>query len=220
MNEDLIKSLAALIDESLVEIEELKKSDRFSASEIKLGEDKSGVADKDKNGSLGKEEDCAEKAEDDEEDEDKKKKEKDKMDKAEGKNSEADPDAGKHKADADAPLAKSEDLAKSEERLGTLMKSYIDDRVSPLEGKLESIVQTLKELAEAPVAPRGASYKNFAVLAKSEEAPEQLNKAQILDKLFELKKSDSKSVTTDDIISAEIGTNHDLGRIAAKYKLI
>ena len=36
MNEEMMKSLVALIDESLAEIEELKKSDRFSASEVKI----------------------------------------------------------------------------------------------------------------------------------------------------------------------------------------
>ena len=60
MTTKLSKSLADLIDETLAEIEELKKSDRFSAEEIELG-------DKSAQGGLSKEE--AEKAED-EEDED------------------------------------------------------------------------------------------------------------------------------------------------------
>ncbi len=85
-----MKSLVDLIDESLAEIEELKKSDRFSASEITLGDSDSGVKGKDKNGSLGKED--AEKADDDAEKAD------DDMDKGEGKNRESDPNGGNHKA--------------------------------------------------------------------------------------------------------------------------
>ena len=105
MNEELVKNLASLIDESLAELEELKKSDRFSASEIKLGGPGSGIAGKDPQGGLGKEEDKDDEDEDeDEEDEDKKPD----MDKAEGKNSEADPNAGKHKMDKAEEAAKAE----------------------------------------------------------------------------------------------------------------
>lgn len=90
MNEEMMKSLASLIDESLAELEELKKSDRFSASEIKLDGPGSGIAGKDPNGSMGKDED----KEDDEEDEDED--EEDTAEKAEGKNREADPNGGHH----------------------------------------------------------------------------------------------------------------------------
>lgn len=124
MNGELMKSLVDLIDESLAEIEELKKSDRFSASEITMG-DSEGLAGKDKNGSMGKED--AEKADEDdsetkkgrqpqeegdtEEDHDKKKKkDDDDMDKADGKNSEADPNAGHHQA-----VSKEEDAEKAED---------------------------------------------------------------------------------------------------------
>ena len=41
-NEEMVKSLTSLIDETLEEIEEIKKS-KFAASEISLGDDKSGV---------------------------------------------------------------------------------------------------------------------------------------------------------------------------------
>jgi len=68
MNEEMLKSLTSLIDESLAELEELKKSDRFSASEIKLDGPGSGIAGKDPQGSLGKEED-EKKEDEDEEDE-------------------------------------------------------------------------------------------------------------------------------------------------------
>ena len=98
MNEEMIKSLASLIDESLAELEELKKSDRFSASEIKLGGPGSGIGGKDPQGNLGKEEDKDEEdEEDDEEDEDEEDDKKPAFGKAEGKNAESDPNAGNHK---------------------------------------------------------------------------------------------------------------------------
>ena len=109
MNEEMIKSLASLIDESLAELEELKKSDRFSASEIKLGGPGSGIGGKDPQGNLGKEEDKDDEDKDDEDDED----EEGDMDKAEGKNSEADPNAGKHKMDK-AETGMPEGTAKAE----------------------------------------------------------------------------------------------------------
>ena len=93
MNADMQKALVNLIDETLGEIEELKKSDRFSASEVSLGDSKSGIESKDKNGSLGKEEDKKEEEDEKKEDEEK---EDDDMDKAEGKNREADPNGGHH----------------------------------------------------------------------------------------------------------------------------
>jgi hypothetical protein len=107
MNEEMVKSIASLIDESLAELEIMKKSDRFSASEIKLGGPGSGIAGKDPQGSLGKEEDEEDEEEDEEDDED------GDMDKAEGKNSEADPNAGKHKMDK-AETGMPEGTAKAE----------------------------------------------------------------------------------------------------------
>jgi hypothetical protein len=257
--EELMKNLAVLIDESLAEIEELKKSDRFSASEIKLG-DSEGLAGRDKNGKLGKEEE-AEKADDDDEDDegdDKEDKDDDKkddkaekaedMDKGEGKNSEADPNAGKHKvakaddmdkgegknseADPNAGkhkaaggLAKSADedfegkLKKSQDEVSSLMKSYIDERISPIEGKLEAIATLIKEIADAPVPSRGASYKSLAPLKKSEEGTtEALNKSEVVNKLFELKKSGQK-VDSVDIASAELGSAGDLAKIVTKYNI-
>jgi hypothetical protein len=96
MNEEMVKSLASLIDESLAELEELKKSDRFSASEIKIAGPGQGIDGKDPQGGLGKEDKEDEK---DEEDEKKEKEEKGEVDKAEGQNRQADPNGGKHQMD-------------------------------------------------------------------------------------------------------------------------
>src|SRR5665213_284378 len=85
MNEQMMKSLVALIDESLAEIEELKKSDRFSASEVKIEGPGTGIAGKPVNGSgVGK-------ADDDDGDEDEDEDDKKDMDKADGINRTADP---------------------------------------------------------------------------------------------------------------------------------
>ena len=260
MNEEMMKSLVSLIDESLAEIEELKKSDRFSASEVKMG-DSEGLAGKDKNGSLGKEEE-AEKADDDDKDDDKEDKDDDKEDKAEkaeGKNSEADPNAGHHqvakeesaeKADDDKddkdddkdkdkdkddmdkgegknseadPNAGHHKLAKSfEESLEsqeTLMKSYIDDKVGGLESKLEAIAKAVQDLADSPVPSKGATYKSVTPLAKSaDEEVETLSKSQVVEKLFDLKKSGEK-VDTVDIASAELGNPSELVKIVNKYNI-
>lgn len=84
MDQDLVKSLTNLIDETISEIEDLKKSSRYSAAEAKIGDDDSGMADKKKNGSMDK-------ADEKEEKDKEKAEEKDEAEKAEGKNSEADP---------------------------------------------------------------------------------------------------------------------------------
>jgi len=234
MNEDMMKSLVSLIDESLAEIEELKKSDRFSASEVKMG-DSEGLVGKDKNGSLDKEDaekaDCDDDEEDEkkdkelvedkldehnedkhdeDKDEDSAKKMDDDMDKADGKNAEADPNAGNHK------LVKS--LEESLESQETLMKSYIDDKIGGLEGKLEAIVKAVQDLADSPVPSKGSTYKSVQPLAKSEPEVEALNKSQIIEKLFELKKS-GENVDTTDITSAELGTPNELVKIVQKYNI-
>lgn len=114
MNQEMMKSLVALIDESLAEIEELKKSDRFSASEIKIEGPGSGIAGKPVNGSMGKDED-----KDDEEDEDEAKKSGEgQMDKGEGQNRQADPNGGHHVAKGETGMpegtAKKSDMDKGE----------------------------------------------------------------------------------------------------------
>lgn len=263
MNAEMMKSLVALIDESLAEIEELKKSDRFSASEVKIEGPGSGIAGKPVNGSMGKDED-----KDDEEDEDKKD-----MDKGEGQNRQADPNGGHHVAKADGKtgepegtaaksdmdkgegqnrqadpngghhVAKADDekkddkkkkddkdedkdddkkmafMKKSAEESNTLLKSYVDQRLAPIEGKLEAIMTLVKQVADAPAPARGASYKNVAPLKKSDDSEVQpLNKAKLVDQLLELKKSGSR-VDSVDITSAELGGAHELAKIATKYNI-
>jgi hypothetical protein len=264
MKEEMMKSLVALIDESLAEIEELKKSDRFSASEIKIEGPGAGIAGKPVNGSLGKDDDG--KKDDDDDDDDKKKD----MDKAEGKNREADPNGGHHQMDKGEMIAgaadgsstgsaagqnrqadpngghhkmdKAEDkkdddkddkkkdkdddkkddlkyeMKKSVEESNTLLKSYVDQRLAPMESKLEQIMTLVKQVADAPAPARGASYKNVAPLKKSDDAEETLTKSVLVDKLLELKKSGSR-VDSVDIASAELGGANELAKIATKYNI-
>jgi len=103
ITEEMKKGLVALIDETMDELEELKKSNRFSASEIKIEGPGKGIGGKPSNGKLD-----AKKADDEDEDEDDKKEDEDKddddMDKADGQNRQADPNGGKHQ-----PVAKADD---------------------------------------------------------------------------------------------------------------
>jgi hypothetical protein len=247
MNEELVKNLASLIDESLAELEELKKSDRFSASEIKLGGPGSGIGGKDPQGSLGKEEDKddEEDEEDDEEDEDEDKKPD--MGKAEGKNAESDPNAGNHKivkdetgmpegtAKAEGKNAESdpnagnhkivkaedkEDMKKSLEEQSTLLKSYVDSKFATFETQLEKIARMVADIADAPVPSKSVSYKGITALKKSEgeSEGEPLTKSALVDKLFELKKSGTR-VDSVDIASAELARGPELAKIANKYNI-
>lgn len=283
MNEELKKALDALIEETITEIEDLKKS-RFAASEIKIeGPGSDGIAGKPKDGSIEKEED-----EDDEKEEDEDEKDMDKAEdaeKSEGKNKEADPGPVHHgegkdkgagpreqsgggkvrgsegvnskadpgeihkaddkKADKDEPhkddpkhedkekkaikkLASMHDMdkadmgymkgaiAKSQDEVSSLMKSYIDERVTPLEQKLSSILDLVNKIADQPVAPKGVTARMQPLTKSADEGKEPLSKAELGSKLFELKKSGT-AVESLDIAKAELG--QDLQLIAKKYNL-
>lgn len=230
---DLIKSLNALIDETLGELEELKKS-RFAASEVKLdGPGSDGIAGKPANGSLGKEED--DKDEDDKEDEaEKAEGTNEEAEKAEGTNEEAEKADDEDDSDDDEdkkPMSKKEDkkdddkededmkmkLKKSQDEMTSLMKSFVDERIKPLEDKLSTIVDLVNKIADQPVAPRGFTARAAVPLAKSaDEFTEPLNKSTVTSKLWELKKSGTK-VDSLDVTKAEMG--QDLEAIAKKYKI-
>jgi hypothetical protein len=242
MKEELKKSLTDLIDETLLELEELKKS-RFSAEEVSLkGPGADELAGKPVNGKLAekaedkkddeKDEDEAEKAEkDDDKDEDESECEPD-MDKAEGINvekaedkkdddkDEPHKDDSKHEEKEKAMAQKLLDMHKGEmkksvEETETLMKSYVDQKVGALESQLAAILETVTKLADAPVPARGVSYRGeVAPLMKSSDAGEPLSKSEVASKLFELKKSGSR-VDSNDIAMAEMG--HDLEKIVSKY---
>lgn len=231
MQEELKKSLTDLIDETLVELEELRKS-RFSAAEIEIkGPGADELAGKPVNGKL------AEKAEDDKKDEaDEDKKDDDKAEKAEGTNAavekaedKKDDDKAEDKKEEPKDDKKDDDkkddskdekkefpFKKSLDESEALMKSYVDQKIVPLENKLSSILDLVTKMADMPVPARGVSYKGVAPLMKSNEAVESLSKSEVASKLFDLKKSGTR-VDSNDIARAEIG--HDLEKIIAKYNI-
>lgn len=253
MKEELRKSLADLIDETILEIEELKKS-RFAASEVEIKGPGEGIAGKPSNGDLH-----AKKAEEDEE---KKKKDEEEeakkaeghnrqadpngghhqMDKAEGHNRQADPNGGHHQMDkAEDKKDKEEphkddpeheekekkmakklldmhkgEMKKSLEDQEALLKSFVDERVKPLEDKLSSILDLVNQIAEQPVPSKGTTANAVPLVKSAEDAGETLSKSEVASKLFELKKSGTK-VDSLDITRAEMG--QDLNKIVAKYKI-
>lgn len=278
MDAKLQKSLTDLIDETLGELEELRKS-RFAAAEISLaGPGDTKIGGQEANGKLGKDEDKKK----DDEDEDKKDKDMDKGENqkadpnaghhkpvagegdehgqgpdksrhgsesrgSEGKNSSADPgeigpvgkaddDKKKDKKDKDEPHKDDPDHEEKEKKMAqklldmhkgelkksfdendSLMKSYVETRVKPLEDKLTTILELVNKIAEQPVPAKGVTARGGAPLFKSEEAGgEPLHKAEVASKLFELKKS-GKPVDSLDIAKAEMG--QELGAISKKYQL-
>jgi hypothetical protein len=139
-----------------------------------------------------------------------------KDDKAEDKKDEPHKDDPKHEEKEKAMAKKLLDMHKSAEEANTLMKSYVDEKVAGLEGKLATILETVTKLADAPVPAKGVSYKGVAPLMKSNEAVESLSKSDVASKLFDLKKSGSR-VDSNDIAMAEMG--HDLEKIVSKYNI-
>lgn len=242
-----MKSLVELIDETIAEVEELKKSERFSASDIKMnGVDGIKMAgQKDANGSMDKsDDDYADDKDGEEDDKDEDKYDKKKppfMKKGEGKNREADPNGGKFpdfgKADKededddddDYDMEKGEGenrqadpnggkhLSKSLAHSESLMKSYVEGRLAPIEDQLRNIAGMVEKMFKTPVPARSQGYKNVSPLMKSEDAGEPLTKSQILDALEVLQKSGKASV--QDVIAAEVGTPAELAKIANKYQI-
>jgi hypothetical protein len=242
MNIDLAKSLTDLIDETLAEIEALRKSDRFEAEEIDMGHDKDGEM---------KPEEMAAKAEDEEEKEEEAEEEADDMDKAEDeeeKEEEAEEEEKEEMDKAEAYRKAEEECAKAEKMYKEAMKKRdmckadmedkddkeeekdedreginlekklsksIDARIAPLQSQISELVDFVKQIADTPVPARGISYKGVQPLAKSNEV-EPLSKSQVLDQLITLKKS-GKEIATEDVLKAEIGSQDDLQTIVSKY---
>jgi len=239
MKEELRKSLTDLIDETLLELEELKKS-RFAASEIEIKGPGEGIAGKPSNGDLH-----AKKAEDDEEEKEEEKEEE--AEKAEGSNEEAQKAEGVNEEKAEKAEDKKDDedekephkddpkheekekamakklldmhkdeMKKSLEDSEALLKSFVDERVKPLEDKLSSILDLVNKIAEQPVPPKGTTSNAVPLHKSADDAGEPLSKSDLASKLFELKKSGTK-VDSLDITRVEMG--QDLHKIADKYKI-
>lgn len=225
MKDELKKSLTDLIDETLLELEELKKS-RYSAVEATIKGPGEGIAGKPSDGDLH-----AKKAEDDkdedEEDEEAEKAEgvnedtekAEKEDKKDEKKDEKEPhkDDPKHEEKEKEMAKKLLDMHKAQEEFPTLMKSFVDERVKPLEDKLSTIFDLVKQIAEQPVPSKGVPARAVPLLKSMDESVgESLSKAEVASKLLELKKSGTK-VDSLDITRAEMG--QDLNKIVEKYKI-
>lgn len=163
------------------------------------------------------------KAEDDEDD--KKKKDKDAKggEEHEKKEKEAIKDlanlAGMKKSESSEDVQKlvSEGLKKSQEETETFMKSFVEERVKPLEDKLTTILNLVNKIADQPVPAKGVTGNTVPLRKSGEEgAAETLSKGEIASKLFELKKSGTK-VDSLDITRAEMGQG--LSQICEKYKI-
>jgi len=107
-------------------------------------------------------------------------------------------------------------LKKSQEDTETFMKSYVDEKVKPLEDKLSSILDLVHKIADQPVPPKGLTGRAVPLMKGADEAVENLSKSEVASKLFELKKSGTK-VDSLDITRAEMG--QDLSKIIEKYKI-
>ena len=233
LNEELTKSLVALIDETLEEIEELKKSSKFAASEVKIEGPGQGIDGKPVNGSLE-----AKKAEDkkeDDEDEDKKKKDVEKKEKDEDEKKdkkpedkdvkkaedkkEDDEDAEKKKKEMEKGVNEEKEIKKSNEpKMEELMKSYMDSRINPLETKLNELMGMVGKIADMPVDRKGVPA-GVQPLKKSDDGVRStLSKSEIANKLLELKKSGEK-VDSLDLVKVETGSMADAAIVANKYNI-
>jgi hypothetical protein len=107
-------------------------------------------------------------------------------------------------------------IYKSQEEASSLMKTYVDEKIQPLEIKLGTILDLVNKLSEQPIVPKGATAKTTPLFKSNEEAVETLSKAQVASKLFDLKKSGTY-VDSIDVAKAEMG--QDVESIIKKYKL-
>lgn len=188
---------------------------------------KNNEADSDK-GPFKKAPTVAKGDDEDEDDEDE-----DEAKKADGKNNEADKDKGPFKkaptvakADKDEDEDDKEDkkeMKKSFEEQDRLLKSYVDEKVGALEGKISQVLEAVKTLADQPMDRKGVPAHAFKPLAKGADEDKEikpLTKSEVSSQLFELKKSGKQNVLTDDIVRVETGNQADIQTVAKKYGLI
>ena len=212
-NSELAKSLVSLIDETLEEIEELKKS-KFSAAEIKIeGPGEKELAGKPANGELD-----AKKAEkEDEDSEEEEKEENEDSESKEHEESEEKKEKKEVKKGINEEKESKEEVKKSESSNDDLIKSYVDSRISPLEAKLSTIIDMVNKIADQPVVRKSIPAGSIVPLQKSADV-EILSKSDISNKLFELKKSGTK-VDSLDMVKVDLGNQEEAMKIASKYGL-
>ena len=226
-NKELVKSLTSLIDDTLQEIEEIKKS-KFAASEIKIEGPGSGIDGKPVNGDLHakKEDKDEDEKEDKEEDMDKKeeamKADSDKDEDSEESEEDKKKKEMKKKEDEDKKEDKDDEkkedwkeMKKSVSATEDLIKSY-ESKLSSFEEKLSKMAAAFEAMANAPVSRKGVPA-GVTALQKSVEEYAPLNKTDVANKLFDLKKSGTK-VDSSDVFRVETTKDSDeLRQIAHKY---
>jgi hypothetical protein len=247
MKEELKKSLTNLIDETLLELEELKKS-RFSAEEIQIkGPGADNLAGKPVNGKI----EGAEKAEDEEKDEEKKDEEAEKaedackaedtkgvnVEKAEDKKPEdkkdEKPEEKKDEPHKDEPDHEKEekDIAK---KLLSMHKSV--EELQSLKKSVEGVDALVKSIVEEKLAPVQAQLTSILdAVKKLADAPIPAKGTSYKD-VAPLKKSDERAemlsksevasklwelkksgTKVDSVDITKAETGHDLEKIIAKY---
>jgi hypothetical protein len=247
MTTKLSKSLADLIDETLAEIEELKKSDRFSAEEIELG-------DKSAQGGLSKEE--AEKAEDEDEEDEDEDEDEEEAKKAEDEDKDDKDDEEDEAKKAEAEMAKAEEECEKAEaawhkalKKREMCKAELKHKKKPeMAEKSEGVNLMVKEEKEmkksleksidARISPLETKLAQVLDVVKQiAEAPlpqrghtyrqvqplaKSATEAEPLNKSAVLNKLlDLKKTGTDvdaaDVVRVEVGGTGDLHDIANKY---
>ena len=238
--EAMAKSLTDLIDETLQELEEMKKGGRMEPETITMGHDANGEMKKEEDGDKEEDEEENDKAEKAEKDYDKDEddKEDDKAEKAEGANqmvkaedvSKAEMKMKKAQAKfemrkADYEMKKAMCATGSKGGKGENEKAMAKTAEAPvqvstqtesLEARLNELTTLVKKIADAPVPARGQTYRDVQPLAKSAEEIQPLVKSNVMNALFELKKS-GKDVTAEDMFKAETGGSAELAAIANKH---
>src|ERR1017187_594370 len=113
-----------------------------------------------------------------------------------------------HKSDSPSPEQVDKQMRavakKSQEESESLMKSYVDEKVKPLEDKLSTILDLVNKIADQPVPTKGLTGRAVPLMKSTDGAGEYLSKSEVASKLFELKKSGTK-VDSLDITRAEMG---------------
>jgi hypothetical protein len=225
--EELLKAVADVLEEALAEYETLTKFDAVEAEDPSKAP--VAAAPEAKEESPEAKEEVMDEEKKDEDEEEKKKKEDEKDEDEETLKSEYAALTEKMKARgllkteeapkaeaAPAPkaeLAKTEEAPKAEDKTEELRKSF-DDRFSALAKAVESLTASVQQIASQPAAPR-KGVAGYAPLRKSEGSEESLNKAEVLEKLLELKKSNHRGVDSTLIYRVETGktSSADIERI-------
>ncbi len=222
--EEALKKVAEVLEEAMAEYEILEKMDLelaedparpFPAAAAEQASDEEGEDKKDKD----EDEEDDDKDEDDDSEE-----ESDEALKSEFAAVQAKMEKrGLLKTEQPAPKAetKPEEVKKSEEAAPApaaqaedkteALKKSVDERFDALTKTLAEISEKVTKIAAAPAARKGAA--GYQPLKKSEEGAEEqpLNKAEVVTKLLDLKKS-GKSIPTDLFMRIETGrhTENDI----------